>query len=322
MEFYGSRQGSGEIRGGGAWVEKKGWGGEIINFASHDGHVHGFVQAGETMNIERIARRVGKTIDGAEFIDKVLIVWIAPRMGQSPTVVIGWYRNATVFRELKILSSVPKIYKENGLCGYYRFKTRISDAVLLPIDARTLEIPTSQKGYIGQHNIWYADSDKASLVVDQIKKLIKGKSRPPRSKIRKTDPEHNAKVERAAIRIVRKHFEKYGYTVESVESNNFGWDLEACLEGKPPLRIEVKGLFGSNPVVELTPNEHEKLQEKTDDYRLAIVTNATSSTPRLMICRFSGECQEWMVEMEGEVERRMDIQPRISARIRIVSALA
>ena len=173
---------------------------------------------------------------------------------------------------------------------------------------------------MGRPNIWYADSPQAPLVVDQIRRLIKGKPGPPQSKTRKMDPEHNVKVEKAAVRTVRKYFERLGYTVESVERDNVGWDLEAkfgvrrCLR----LRIEVKGLSGSGPVVELTPNEYEKFQEEADDYRLAIVTDALSRTPRLMICRFSGELREWIVEMEGKADGRMEIEPRSSARIRVV----
>ena len=319
MEFYRGRQGGDEIRGGGAWVEQTGRGGEVCNFEPHDGHVHGFVRArGKTIDIRRIARRVSEPIDDVDSIDNVLIVWVAPRMGRSPTVVVGWYRNATVFRDLQFLERVPPIYQENGLAGHYRFKATSDDAVRLPVDARTLKIPTFQKGYMGTPNIWYADSDQAPPVVDQVKRLIKGKPRPPRSKTRNTDPEHNAKVEKAAIRAVRKHFEKCEYTVESVETDNVGWDLEAYLRGKRCLRIEVKGLSGSDPVVELTPNEYEKLREKAGDYRLAIVTDAITRTPRLMICRFSGGRREWVVEMNGKVNGRMEIKPRSSARICVV----
>lgn len=88
------------------------------------------------------------------------------------------------------------------------------------------------------------------------------------------------------------------------------------------MRIEVQGLSGSDPAVELTPNEYEKLQEEADDYHLAIVTDAISRTPLLMICRFSGERREWIVEMEGKADGGMEIEPRISARIRVVPAPA
>ena len=323
MEFYRGQQGGDEIEGGGAYVEQTGRGGEVLNFASHGGHVYGFVQSpGKAIDIRRIARHVGESIDDAESISNVLIVWVARRKDLSRTVVVGWYRNATVFRDLQFLERVPRIYKENGLTGHYRFKVKADGAVLLKVDARTRQIPTFQTGYMGRPNIWYADSDQAPPVVDQVKSLIKGKLGFPRTKTRKTDPEHNTKVEKAAVRAVRKHFENLDYTVESVEKDNVGWDLEAYLGEKRRLRIEVKGLSGSDPVVELTPNEYEKFQEEADDYRLAIVTDALSGTPRLMICRFSGELREWIVEIEGKADGRMEVEPRNSARVRVVPAPA
>ena len=170
--------------------------------------------------------------------------------------------------------------------------------------------------------IWYADSEEGNSVVHRVLALVDGGSTPPRIKPRKTDPEHNAKVEKAAVRTVRKHFERLSYTVESVERDNVGWDLEAKFGVRRCLRIEVKGLSRSGPVVELTPNEYEKFQEEADDYRLAIVTDAIFRTPRLMICRFSGERREWIVEMDGKVDGGMEIEPRISARIRVVPAPA
>ena len=91
--------------GGGAWVEQTGRGGEVVNFAPHDGHVYGYVHHGSDqtpwpIDTKRIAHRVDESIDDAESIDNVLIVWVAPLEGRSPTVVVGWYRNATVFRNL------------------------------------------------------------------------------------------------------------------------------------------------------------------------------------------------------------------------------
>lgn len=65
-----------------------------------------------------------------------------------------------------------------------------------------------------------------------------------------TDSEHNLKVEEAAIKVVRKYFEKMNYTIESVESDNVGWDLETYLLREPRFfRAEMKGLSGSQPTI-------------------------------------------------------------------------
>ena len=46
------------------------------------------------------------------------------------------------------------------------------------------------------------------------------------------------------------YYEKLGYIVTSVERDNVGWDLTAVL-GERELKLEVKGLSGSQVVVEL-----------------------------------------------------------------------
>lgn len=316
MEFYRGLGRGDAIKGGGSFVETEERGGEVCNFEPHDGFVYGYVRPpGKTISTKRIAGH------DAESVDNVLIVWTAPLNGRSPTLVVGWYRNATVFRGFQDFDRVPPVHEENELTGY-RFKAKADDAELLPIDSRTFEIRKHKSGYMGQSNIWYADSEEGKPVVEGVLALVDGSSTPPRAKTRKTDPEHNVKVEKAAVRTVRKYFERLSYTVESVERDNVGWDLEAKFGVRRCLRIEVKGLSGSGPVVELTPNEYEKFQEEADDYRLAIVTDALSRTPRLMICRFSGELREWIVEMEGKADGRMEIEPRSSARIRVVPAPA
>lgn len=103
-------------------------------------------------------------------------------------------------------------------------------------------------------------------------------------------------MEKAAVKLVRKHYSLLGYIVESVETDNVGWDLEAILADEVCLKIEVKGLSGPEPRVGLTPNEYVKFVENEDDYRLAIVTCAVSDAPELQICRFNAEREKWIID--------------------------
>jgi hypothetical protein len=94
-----------------------------------------------------------------------------------------------------------------------------------------------------------------------------------------SDIERKARVEQAAIEAVRNHFKTY--TVETVEKDNFGWDLEATpIEGGKTICLEVKGLFGIALKVGMTPNEYRALVKHRDgkkpEYRLCVVTNALS----------------------------------------------
>jgi hypothetical protein len=45
-----------------------------------------------------------------------------------------------------------------------------------------------------------------------------------------------------------------------------GWDLEAILPDKL-LKIEVKGLSQEEILIELTPNEYDKMKKYKDNYR-------------------------------------------------------
>lgn len=310
MELYRGQQGGASIKGGGAHVEKQGHGVEVCNFCDHEGFVYGYVKTpGKKLDMMRIAG------DDSASIDDVLIVWTAPAGGRAPAVVVGWYKNATVFRTWRKFDNVPPVHRQNGVDGY-RFRARRDNATLLPVDSRTHEIPKHKKGLMGQSNIWYADTPEAKPVVKGVLALVNGTSRPPAAKREKTDPEHNAKVEKAAVGVVRRHYRKLGYAVDSVETDNVGWDLEARFGGRVRFRIEVKGLSGSEPSVGLTPNEYKKFRKKADDYRLAIVTDVLSGTPRLLLCRFSAEQGKWVVDggdgYELKVKRRTSAIVRLS----------
>ena len=85
----------------------------------------------------------------------------------------------------------------------------------------------------------------------------------------------------------------------SVESENKGWDLEAY-KGKSRLRIEVKGLSGSNLSVRITENEYSQMRSVNNaNYRLCVVTNAVSS-PHLWT--FAYDNGNWICEQDHEIE--------------------
>ena len=97
---------------------------------------------------------------------------------------------------------------------------------------------------------------------------VKPKSRKPKPRIN---------VEKAAISAVTSYYKEHGYKNYSVESENKGWDLEAY-KGKSRLRIEVKGLSGSDLSVRITENEYSQMRSVNNaNYRLCVVTNAVSS---------------------------------------------
>ena len=83
------------------------------------------------------------------------------------------------------------------------------------------------------------------------------------------DPEIKKEVEKAAMQAATRHYKSRGYEVESVETKNLGWDLEA-VKGGEKLRVEVKGISKGGVYVNMTPNEFRAAQQHRQSYRLAV----------------------------------------------------
>lgn len=311
MEKYQGINSSDQISGGGAYVKEEGTGHEVCNFLSADNWVYGYVQPVNNRSID--LTRIDKKAN-TDFLNDVLVIWTAtrPKKLGGGTTVVGWYKNATVYHEFQHFVSCPIDHQKNEISRYL-IKALEENVTLLPIDARTLDIPRANKvqGGIGQSNIWYADKEENQLYVKEALSFITNYESPILNRSDKPNPEKKVLVEKAAIQTCRAYFEKLGYQIESVEKDNVGWDLVASTD-KSCLRIEVKGLSGSVFVVELTPNEYKAFEEQKNDYRLAVVTNALEK-PTLSICRYSEEKQSWLVESENEPDRFLDIKTKQSA---------
>ncbi|MDV2081237.1 protein NO VEIN domain-containing protein [Marinobacter xestospongiae] len=318
MESY---QGNGKldkILGGGSYVIEEGMGHEVCNFHGYRGNVYGYVQPARghrsasegSIKLENIVN--GGASKNDELIKDVLVIWTATRP-EGGTVVVGWYKEATVYREYQYFKSAPVLHSKNGLEGY-RIIGRSKNAMLLPVDERVIQIPRKTKGGIGQSNVWYGDSKIGREIAIEVNKVAGGKKICPKPEsVRNIDPEHNSKVEKNAIKAVWKYYEDLGYTLESVEKDNVGWDLEAS-QNKTKLRIEVKGLSGESPCIELSPNEYKAWSEKKRYYRLAVVTCALSS-PRLHICRYSQEEGGWQVSShEGAT---LKVVEKVAAQVKL-----
>lgn len=316
MEYYQGLSTNDQIQGGGSYVQEEGMGHEVCNYAVHRGIVYGYVQppgskrqaGGGRINLERVGAKK------SDLDMKATVVWTATRPGGG-TVIVGWYKNATVYRYYQEFHSAPSLHKKNALLGYW-CKADREDAVLLPVDERTFEIPRRVKGGMGQANVWYADGPESRGLLLGVRALIKGKKVSKKGGYHgKTDPKHNAKVEEAAVDMTWEHFDSMGYQVKSVEKDNVGWDLEA-IAGKTILRIEVKGLSGASPVGQLTPNEFKAFSANSSDYRLAIVTNALD-IPCLLVCRYSPEKGDWIVDSSQSAKVQIELVQSAIVKVRI-----
>lgn len=134
---------------------------EVCNFSNNAGILYGYVQPAGRIKVEKLG--AGKNDD---FASGVTVVWTAgPESGG--TVVVGWYKDATVYREAQTIAKQSAIQKKNGV-NTYRITAPADKAVLLPVEQRELIIPRAVKGGIGQSNVWFADKEESQEIVNRV----------------------------------------------------------------------------------------------------------------------------------------------------------
>lgn len=151
--------------------------------------------------------------------------------------------------------------------------------------------------------VWYPDQLGHSKMRKEILDYVSSRKLParlqPRSKKKgrpfQPDTVKRIKVEKAAIAAVSRHYENKGYSVESVENEYRGWDLEASL-GRTTLLLEVKGLSGNLVSTELTPNELKQMGRHKKDYRVCVVLQALGR-PDLRIYSYNPPAREWQDQL-------------------------
>jgi hypothetical protein len=315
MDRYQGVVGGDTIHGGGAYVAKHGFGPEIFNFQPFQKAVYGYVQPpsrkGQWENGRIDLTRLGAAADDKS-LSNVLAVWVAT----SPlggAFIVGWYKNATIYRNWQ--SSPPGSARRHSDtdCGYF-VTASAEDSVLLPPDERVFPIPQQGKGEFGQSNIWYADDPAQHRqlrlnVLEYVESSqLPNAARPETSSPRQSDPLLRQQVEQIAVKTTEDYFTGLGYRVNSVEQDNVGWDLNAVL-GNRDLKLEVKGLSGSQIVVELTPNEYAAMKAYLESYRVCVVTDALTE-PCLEVFAYSLDSRRW----ESPGRRILSIQEIKAAR--------
>jgi len=87
-----------------------------------------------------------------------------------------------------------------------------------------------------------------------------------------TDPEHNRRVEEAAVEAVWEWFLDEGWTVKDRQSEGCGYDL-LCRRGREERHVEVKGVAGNELSFIITANE-VKTAEADPHFMLSVATRA------------------------------------------------
>ena len=172
---------SDQIDGGGSYVTKMGFGHEIFNFSDFKGYLYGYVQPPGRGNYNDRKIRLERLGAGRsdEFIEDVLVVWFARPKKNKPSVIVGWYEKAVVYRRWQQPDAESgRVYNKEDL-GYY-MRTRVEYGCLLPVDKRVFIVPTGI-GFPGQSNIWYPDSEKSKSFISEVLGFIKTRRIPSKT---------------------------------------------------------------------------------------------------------------------------------------------
>ena len=145
--------------GGGSHPEKE----EVNNFNPLGEYMFGYVAA---VNHAIDIRKLGAVNEDWDSIDGIDVIWTAPSPNGGRDVV-GWYRNATVFRHL-----------QSNARGKYHVKAAKTNCRLLPVEKRNLNIESGRvrTGGFGR-NTWYADSEYGAKIRKRVMRLMRTAAR-------------------------------------------------------------------------------------------------------------------------------------------------
>lgn len=170
MKYYQGENEEDHITSGGSFVNLYHDGGEQYNFLEINGYYYGYVEIKShngTANQIHIEKLKGIKNNDSK-ADNVLVIWVAKKpKDNTGAKVVGWYKNATVFRQ-----------NQDENIAFYNIKAKVEDCILLPVNERTYPIYRASKigngkGF-GQSNIWYADKPEAKRIVNGCVNYILG----------------------------------------------------------------------------------------------------------------------------------------------------
>ena len=106
-----------------------------------------------------------------ECIDDVLVIWCAKRQ-QGDVTVVGWYKNASVWRNIQDwIITFPNGAEENR---GYNVRAKSKDCVLLPEPERNRQIWSVPSAHytksfgFGQSMVWYPTQPEAKVFVSRL----------------------------------------------------------------------------------------------------------------------------------------------------------
>jgi hypothetical protein len=273
--------------------------GEARNFQVFEKRCYGYAPVRQnSLNLTRLG---GSKDD--DHVDGVLVVWTATDPAKGGRYIVGWYRNATVYAKMR----QHRPAKEPDTIA----EAAAEDCHLVPVDQRDFFIPSREQGFPGIAAAFFASDTFSAPDLARVVAYVNGRptsgfyepdadasARPaPDDGWPTQDPKLRAKVEKASVEFVVAHYRQSGCTVQSVEKENLGWDLNVTKNGRL-FRVEVKGRAGDG-AVEVTPNEYAAMRNPNIrmSYRLAIVHDTLTSSPTLTLLAYAPALDAWLSEL-------------------------
>lgn len=164
-----------KIVGGGKHVDLNGTGHEVCNFlACKDGYVYGHVESiSGKIDRQIIVENMGGDKKDCS-LTGITLVWTATHPTEGGRRIVGWYRNAKIFRMRQQFSKLPSRQHRADDLDSYRVLALAEDAHLLDVDLRELRMPRG-KGWMGETPWWSPDDNSAEEVqkyLESVRELI------------------------------------------------------------------------------------------------------------------------------------------------------
>jgi hypothetical protein len=299
MKFYkGPKPGDEKPIGGGSYNTEE-IGHEAYNYSNINGVLYGYFQPHMKQPYEINLGRIEQGYTDDE-IDKVLVIWFATNPIDRGQVVVGWYKNATVFKSIQSPNTLPQRGNYN-----YNIKAQKKHCVLLPISKRKFPVGHGIKGIKegnpGQANAFYVLNDQGqpkdlnnpvnawitklveyvenydgsiiSSQEDEVQEDILTAEHSSGEQGFQSDVEVRLMIESHAMNICKEHYLDKGYKVEDVSATH-SYDFIITKRGVSRF-IEVKGTQTAGDTIILTKNEVDLSRTQGESMALFLVHSIT-----------------------------------------------
>jgi hypothetical protein len=261
---------------------------ERFNFSPVEGRIFGYVAPSGGAPYQ--FGRIDEDAADSDHLDGVLLVFMAARPTEfgGGQVVVGWYRNATLYPTWREPKPGDRRFRDRKDWGYC-CECAAPDAVLLPTPVRKWKIPHGRGG-MGQAKVRYFEAGHPWMrrILDEIKEYtgaslvaqpeveaeavtaITGELAQAGGQGFAGDPRVRRLIEERAIALAKKTYSAAGYEIK-VAGQPFDLHCHRRSGAPTDLWVEVKGTQGEAREVILTNGEVKFYSKRFPQTELFVV---------------------------------------------------